>query len=65
MEIKSYSRKELAELYDVSTDKLDKMAEPFQLLLQKDGKQKRLYYPNEVQLIIERYGRPQRFTEKG
>lgn len=65
MEIKSYSRKELAELYDVSTDKLDKMAEPFQLLLQKDGKQKRLYYPNEVQLFIERYGRPQRFTEKG
>ena len=59
MELTSKTRKELANDYRVSPPTLDKMLAPLSFLFKKDDKPKRLYFPNEVQIIWEKYGKPE------
>lgn len=58
MEIKTYSRKQLAEFYGVSNRHFDEMVKPLRLLMTNQDTRKNIYYPNEVKLIIEKYGEP-------
>jgi hypothetical protein len=52
------TRKEIAEEYNIHPTTLDRRLKEFNFLFNSKQKHKKLYYPNEINIIYERLGNP-------